>query len=30
VDRVHLVTEIRAAIDVLGHAVDDAQEAQAA
>ena len=26
----HLVTEIRAAIDVLGQAVDDAQEAQAA
>jgi hypothetical protein len=26
----HLVTEIRAAIDLLGQAVDDAQEAQAA
>ena len=26
----HLVTEIRAGIDVLGQAVDDAQEAQAA
>lgn len=26
----HLVTEIRAAIDILGQAVDDAQEAQAA
>jgi hypothetical protein len=26
----HLVNEVRAAIDVLGQAVDDAQEAQAA